>query len=239
MTVQDRVVVVAGATGGLGSVVAGKFAAAGARLALLGRGLEKLQALAADLGLDAERALPLAVDVSNAAAAETSAAAVQAHFGRVDVYLHLVGGWAGGKPLVETPAEDLTSMLDQHVWSTFAMAQAYVPRLVANGWGRLMAVVSPNGRYPGGNASAYSAGKAAQEALLLSLAQELKGTGVTSNILLVRTIDTGHARLKDPSPKNANHTLPEELAAQMLALCSDEAGMINGARIPLFGAPEP
>jgi NAD(P)-dependent dehydrogenase (short-subunit alcohol dehydrogenase family) len=239
MSVKNRVVVVAGATGGLGSVVAGAFAGEGARLALLGRGLDKLEALAGELGLDADRALPYAVDVSDRAAALACAEAVQAKFGQVDVYLHLVGGWAGGKPLADTPAEDLTSMLDQHVWSTFAMTQAFVPRLVANGWGRVLAVVSPGGRYPAGNASAYAAAKAAQEGLLLSLAQELKGTGVTSNILLVRTIDTKHERLNAPSAKNANWTLPEELAAAMLFLCRDEAGTVNGARIPLFGGPEP
>ncbi len=239
MTLNNRVVVIAGATGGLGSMVARAFAAEGARLVLLGRGLDKLEALAGELGLGADRALPLAVDVSNAEEAEASAAAVQAHFGQVDVYLHLVGGWAGGKPLTETPASDLTSMLDQHVWSTFAMTRAYVPRLLANGWGRIMAVVSPNGRYPAGKASAYSAGKAAQEALLLSLAEELKGTGVTSNILLVRTIDTKHERVNAPAAGNANWTLPEELAAQMVSLCREEAGVINGARIPMFGSPEP
>lgn len=239
MTLNERVVVIAGATGGLGSVVASRFAAEGARLALLGRKLESLQELADGLGLDADRALPLAVDVSNAEEANDSAAAVQAHFGRVDVYLHLVGGWVGGKPLTETLASDLTNMLDQHVWSTFVMTKAYVPQLVANRWGRIMAVVSPNGRYPAGKASAYSAGKAAQEALLLSLAEELKGTGVTSNILLVRTIDTKHERVNAPAAGNANWTLPEELAAQMVSLCREESGMINGARIPMFGGPEP
>ncbi|TAK11031.1 MAG: SDR family oxidoreductase [Anaerolineae bacterium] len=239
MAIKDRVVVVAGATGGLGGVVCAAFAAQGARLALLGRDEERLQAVADELGLKEDRALPHVIDVSNAEAAEACAAAVQKKWGRVDVYLHLVGGWAGGKPLPETPADDLTSMLDQHVWSTFHMAHAFVPRLVANGWGRIMAVVSPGGRYPAGKASAYAAGKAAQEALLLSLAQELKGTGVTSNILLVRTIDTKHERVNAPSEKNASNTLPEELAAMMVNLCSDEAGTINGARIPLFGGPEP
>ncbi|MBI3159371.1 MAG: SDR family oxidoreductase [Chloroflexi bacterium] len=239
MSVNGRVVVVAGATGGLGSVVARTFAGEGARLALLGRGLDKLEALAAELGLNADQALPYAVDVSDGETARACAEAVQTKFGRVDVYLHLVGGWAGGKPLVDTPADDLTSMLHQHVWSTFAMTQAFVPRLLANGWGRVMAVVSPGGRYPAGNASPYAAAKAAQEGLLLSLAQELKGSGVTSNILLVRTIDTKHERLNAPSEKNANWTLPEELAAAMLYLCCEEAGTINGARIPLFGGPEP
>lgn len=75
------------------------------------------------------------------------------------------------------------------------------------------------------------------EALLLSLAQELKGSGVTANLLMVKTIDVAHERQINPSEKNRGWTSPEEISATLLHLCSDEAGMINGARIPLYGEP--
>ncbi|MDQ3929289.1 MAG: SDR family oxidoreductase, partial [Chloroflexota bacterium] len=81
----------------------------------------------------------------------------------------------------------------------------------------------------------YVAGKAAQEALILTLARELAGSGVTANILQVRTIDTKHERDAQKTSKNANWTTPEEIASAVLYLCSNEAHVVNGARIPLYG----
>jgi NAD(P)-dependent dehydrogenase (short-subunit alcohol dehydrogenase family) len=79
--------------------------------------------------------------------------------------------------------------------------------------------------------------KAAQEALILTLAQELKDSGVTANIVQVRVIDVDHQRDRAPTPQNSAWTTPEELAALILYLCSEGAGAINGARIPLYGSP--
>jgi len=70
---------------------------------------------------------------------------------------------------------------------------------------------------------------------VLSLAREVANTGVTANILQVKTIDAAHERDRQPAPKNAAWTTPEEITAAILYLCSDEAHVINGARIPLYG----
>jgi NAD(P)-dependent dehydrogenase (short-subunit alcohol dehydrogenase family) len=70
---------------------------------------------------------------------------------------------------------------------------------------------------------------------MLTLAQEVAGTGVTANIIQVRTIDMQHERERAPSAQNAFWTTPEEIAAAMLYLCSDEGQVVNGARIPLYG----
>ncbi len=70
---------------------------------------------------------------------------------------------------------------------------------------------------------------------MLTLAQELKSTGVTANVLRVRTIDVNHERLRDGTPRTAAWTTPEEIAGAILYLCSDEAGMVNAARLPLYG----
>jgi hypothetical protein len=77
--------------------------------------------------------------------------------------------------------------------------------------------------------------RAGEEALLMTLANEVKGTGVTSNVIRVRTIDDDHLREKEPSEKNWGWTLPEEIAEMLIFLCSEEGGRINGAIIPQFG----
>ncbi len=127
-------------------------------------------------------------------------------------------------------------MLQQHLWTTFYVAQAFVPHLVANGWGRIMAVSSPTATRPAAKSAPYAAGKAAQEALLLTLAQELAGSGVTANLLVVRAIDTQHRRDSERTAETANWTTPEEIASAIVYLCSDAAGVVNGARMPLYGA---
>jgi NAD(P)-dependent dehydrogenase (short-subunit alcohol dehydrogenase family) len=135
---------------------------------------------------------------------------------------HLVGGWVGGQDLVSTPAEDLGSMLDQHVWTTFHVLQAFVPQLVRSGYGRVFVVSSPVTVSPSAKSAPYAAAKAAEEALLLTLAHEVKGSGVTANVFQVRSIGPDGAR-------------SEEIVAAMLYLCSAEGGQVNGARLPLLG----
>jgi NAD(P)-dependent dehydrogenase (short-subunit alcohol dehydrogenase family) len=68
------------------------------------------------------------------------------------------------------------------------------------------------------------------------MAEELKHTGVTANILRVRTIDVRHERETSPTPKNAAWTTPEEIWSAIEFLCTDAAGAINGARLPLYGS---
>jgi NAD(P)-dependent dehydrogenase (short-subunit alcohol dehydrogenase family) len=237
MGISERVVVITGATGGLGRVVARSMAEAGARLVLVSSNAEKLQALKRDLNLNEAQALTLAVDLSLPEAARAVLEAVVAKFGRADALLHFVGGWIGGSPVDEVAGEDISKMLQQHLWTTFYMAQVFSAHMAGNGWGRMIIVSSPSAASPPANGAPYAIGKAAQETLMLTLAEEHKGTGVTFNVLRVRAIDVEHKRDAQPSPKTASWTTPEEIAAAILYLCSQEAGRINGARVPLYGSP--
>jgi NAD(P)-dependent dehydrogenase (short-subunit alcohol dehydrogenase family) len=196
----------------------------------------KLDALGQELGLPAKRWLAQAADLRDRAAVQSAAESVLRAFGRVDILLQLVGGWVGGKELAATDARDLTSMLDQHVWTTFHVLQAFIPHLAASGRGRVVVVSSPVASRPPAKMGVYAAAKAAEEALILTLAQEARDKGVTANVLQVRAIDVQHKRDKEPSSSNASWTTPEEIATAILYLCSPDAGMINGARLPLTGS---
>jgi len=235
MDLRERVAIVTGATGSLGRVVTGDLAASGARLALLGTRLDRLEAVATELGLEPDRWLGRAADLTDPEAAATAVDDVVRHFGRADILVHVIGGWSGGTAVVETPSEAYRSMLDQHLWTTLHVVRALVPHLAAGGWGRIVAISSPVASDPPAKMSAYAVGKAAQEALLATLAREVAGTGTTVNLLLVRTIDAERVRDADPTPKNASWTTPEEISAAVGYLLTQEAGVVNGARIPLFG----
>lgn len=235
MELLDRVAIVTGATGNLGRVVARDLAAAGARLALLGTRLDRLEAVATELGLAPDRWYGHAVDLKEAEATSSAVEEVVAHFGRADILVHVIGGWSGGTTVTETPLDAFTSMLDQHLWTTLNVTRALVPHLVAGGWGRIVAISSPVASDPPPKMAAYAVGKAAQEALLATLSREVAGTGTTVNLLLVRTIDGNHVRDSEPTAKNATWTTPEEISAALSYLLSAEGSVVNGARIPLYG----
>jgi NAD(P)-dependent dehydrogenase (short-subunit alcohol dehydrogenase family) len=235
MELAERVIVITGATGGVGRVAAQAFADLGARLALVGSDQGRLDRLVDSLPANPERIMAQRADLRQPDEARAAAQAINERFGAIHVVLHLVGGWTGGAPIVDSDPADLASMLEQHVWTTWHMLQAFVPYQIAAGWGRQLIVSSPVASAPQAKSSVYAAAKAAEEALLLTLAQEIDGSGVTANIIQVRAVDAEHQRDKAPSANNAGWTSPEEVIAAMRFLCSAEAGLINGARLPFLG----
>ena len=235
MGLTDRVVAIPGATGAAGRAAVTAFAAEGCKVGLIGTDADKLRNLAADLELDEGRWQGAAGDVTSAEEVHRVVDEISGALGPVDVLVHVVGGWLGGTPAVELDPADVATSFDQHAFSTLHMVQAVVPGMQERGWGRVMAISQPLATEPGPRGGGYLMAKAAQEVLLRSLARDLAGSGVTANLLIVKTIDAKHERDAEPTTKNAQWTTPEEIAATMVMLCSDEAATINGARIPLFG----
>jgi NAD(P)-dependent dehydrogenase (short-subunit alcohol dehydrogenase family) len=222
---MNKTIVITGATGALGNLTAQTFAAQGYALALLGNDQNKLDVLTRDLNLPNERLFTSSVDLRNGQAVQDSAEAVANKFGRVHALIHLVGGWVGGKTLAESNADELTSMLGQHVWTTFNLFQAFSPLLAANNWGRVITISPSTVSNPPAKRGVYTATKAAQDTLVLTLAAELKESGVTANIIQVRAIDVEN---------KGTGTTPAEIVGAMQYLFADEAGKITGARIPLY-----
>jgi len=237
MEIKDRVAVITGSTGGLGRVVTRRLADQGLHLSLFSSNRDKLENLVNEIELSAERTHIQALDFRQPDAARMALQTTLEKFGRADMLLHFVGGWTGGVPLVNVEDTKLEEMIQQHVWTTFRLAKAFVPTFQANGWGRMIVISSPVAGLPTANSAPYAAAKASQEALVLALAQENRGTGVTANIIRVQTIDVKHQRDQEPTSKNISWTTPEEIAGAVQYLISDDAGMVNGARMPLFGKP--
>ncbi|GAB4455684.1 MAG: 3-oxoacyl-ACP reductase FabG [Anaerolineales bacterium] len=222
---EGKTIVITGATGALGQKTAHTFAEMGHNLALLANNQAKLDSLLASLNLPASRLLASIIDLRDEQAVRDSAEAVAAKFGSLHALIHLVGGWVGGKTLPETSPNDLTFMLDQHVWTTFHLFRAFAPKLAASGWGRVIVVSASTVANPPGKSGVYTTAKAAQENLVLTLAAELKEHGVTANIIQVRAIDVEN---------KGTGTTPDVIVAAMQYLFSDQAAKVNGARIPLY-----
>ena len=222
---NNKVVLITGATGALGSKAAHAFAAQGHNLVLLDNDQGKLDSLTRDLNLSAERLFASVVDLRNGDAVRATAEAIATRFGGIHALIHLVGGWVGGKSIPDTSVQDLDFMLGQHVWTTFHLFQYFTPQLIKNKWGRVIVVSASTVPNPPGNAGAYTAAKAAQENLILTLSAELKDKGVTANIIQVRAIDVN---------QSGKGTTPDEIVAAMLYLFSAEASKVSGARMPVY-----
>ena len=154
--------------------------------------------MARDLGLSDDRWVAAVGDVRQRDGARSAVESVTAAFERVDVLIHLVGGYTAGTPIAELDPADIAGMLDQHLWTTLHLAQAVIPGMVERGWGRVLAVSPPVASEPPAKMAPYAIGKAAQEVLLRTLAREVGGTGVTVNLVIVKAIDEEGVRATDP-----------------------------------------
>jgi NAD(P)-dependent dehydrogenase (short-subunit alcohol dehydrogenase family) len=230
-----QIVAISGAAGGLGPTVARAFLEAGASLAVAGRDESRLVRMLDTIGAPPDRRLATAADLSDPEAAAAWAGAVTARFGKVDVLLHLVGGYAGGGALSDLKAADWQMLHTMLVLTTFAVVRAFAGPLKSAGSGRFIGVTSPKAQAPTARSALYAMAKAASDALVLSLADELRGSGATANLVVVDSIEEPPKAGTGTRAPYGKSTPAGEIAAAMLFLCSPQAATINGVRLPLTG----
>jgi NAD(P)-dependent dehydrogenase (short-subunit alcohol dehydrogenase family) len=232
---SGRVTLVAGGTGGLGRSVSLAFLEAGARVIVTYRKQEEFDLLKAKASGDASRLEGQQADVTDEAAVKVYVNEVFARHGRLDALVNTVGGYAGGTKLWELDAKVFDSMLNLNLRSGFALSRAAARVMLKQGHGAIVNVASKAGLDHGAGEAAYAASKAAALAMIDSLAADLKGTGVRVNSVLPSIIDTEINRKAMPKADFGKWPKPEEIARVILFLCSDDARVIHGASIPVYG----
>ncbi len=150
-----------------------------------------------------------------------------------NVLVHVVGGFAGGNPVGATSDAVFDRMIDLNLRSAFYMFREAAPPMLEAGQGRIIAVGSRAGAEPGPNLSAYVVSKAGLHALVRSVSLEVAGTGVTVNAILPSVIDTPANRRAMPHADTSAWVKPEAIAKTVVWLASDEAAVVNGALIPV------
>jgi NAD(P)-dependent dehydrogenase (short-subunit alcohol dehydrogenase family) len=232
---QDRVAVITGGTGALGGVVTRLFVAEGAHVVVPCRKVEDAQMLQEELGDRAGTLLAERVDVTNGAALTRFVDGAVDKLGRLDYLVNVIGGFAGGRPLYETDEATWDHMMELNLRSVYLACHAAVPHLLRTGRGAIVNVSSRAAVEPAPNFSAYAVSKAGVVTLTSVLALELKGRGISVNAVLPGTIDTPNNRAGARPEEIARWTKPEEIARVIRWLCSDEAAIISGAAIPVYG----
>lgn len=230
-----KTAIVTGGTGGLGRALAPRLIAKNYRLAITYLIPEEAEALESRLAPDPEQVFLRRVDSSDPEAVTTFVKDAAERFGTVDALVALVGGWAGGKDVEETDDVRFERMIDLNLRSTFYAVRAVLPILRAAGRGRIVtvgsraAVDNPSGQ------AAFNLAKAGVVSLTKSVANELRGTEITANALLPSLIDTPATREAMPYSDYVDWPSPEEIAAVIDFMLSDDSAVLNGATVPVYG----
>ena len=232
---SGKTILVAGGTGGLGNAVSLAFLEEGARVVTTYRKEEEYVALKKAAGAKAAALQGSLVDVTDERATAELIAGIVARHGRLDALVNTVGGYAGGVTLWELETKVFDTMLSLNLRSGYALARAVLPVMLKQRQGSIVNVAAKAAFDHGAGAAAYAASKAAAVALMDSLAADVKGTGVRVNSILPSIIDTAVNRKAIPNADFTAWPKPEKIAQVILFLCSDNAAVIHGAAVPVYG----
>ncbi|MDO9298828.1 3-oxoacyl-ACP reductase FabG [Bradyrhizobium sp.] len=223
---DGKVVIVTGASGALGSVVAEAALARGARVAGLDHAASQLSATANRIELGG-------VDLSDATETGKAIDAVVAHFGKLDALINIAGGFAF-EAVAEGDPRTWQHMYALNVLTALNASRAAIPHLVASASARIVNIGAIGALQAGAGMGAYAASKAGVHRLTEALAAEWKGK-ITVNAVLPSIIDTSANRASMPKADFTKWVTPQELADVILFLVSDAASAVTGALLPVSG----
>ncbi len=238
----NRIAVVTGASRGIGRACALELAKAGAKVALAARQIERLEEVAGEIRSAGGDAFVVSMDLSSHDSIKEGFAAVAAHFGAVNILVNNAAVTRDGLALRMKPA-DWDAVIQTNLSGTFYCIQQVLSPMIRERWGRIVNVSSVVGEAGNAGQANYVASKAGVIGLTKALAQEMGSRSVTVNAVAPGFIDTDMtAVLKDEvkAAVLANIPLkrfgrPEDVAAAVRFLCSDEAGFITGHVLDVNG----
>jgi NAD(P)-dependent dehydrogenase (short-subunit alcohol dehydrogenase family) len=246
---RDRVVLITGAAGGLGSAAARRFAAEGARLALLDRDGEAVTQLAAQLAAQGREALPLPANVADERSLADAIGRAERHFGRIDVIFNNAGIGGSDVSAVEMPVSAWDEVIAINLRGVFLGCKHGVPALKRAGGGAIVNMGSSTGRHDtitGG--AAYMASKAAVEAFTKALAIQVAPDRIRANTICPGIIQTQLSFKQQERGDEAQFFTefaariplgrvgqPGDVAAAVAFLASDQASHITGAALLIDG----
>lgn len=235
---SGRVALITGGLGGLGASVAQAFARSGANVVIAGsqERPEQLTSVQAPLGDLADRVSFIQANALEEDQVEALVRTTVERHGRLDILVNTVGGWMAGQPVTSLERATWRRMLDINLDAAFLLSKHAARPMQQQRWGRILHVSSRGARLGRRNAAAYAVAKNAVLTLTEIQAEELRESGVTVNAILPSIVDTPANRASMPTADFDRWPKADEVAAVLLFLASEDAGLISGASIPVYGA---
>lgn len=202
-----KLVLVTGASSGIGEATALRYGAAGAHVLLLARNAERLYGVAHAIRAGGGTATAFPLDLQGSEATRDTAARIEAEIGTPDLLINNAGAgrWLA---LSETSPEEARAMIDVPYLAAFNLTRAFAPAMIARGAGGLVFVTSPASYLAWPNASAYIAARRALAGFAEALQSELKGTGIAVTLVVLGNVDTPYWEHNPDSLKNVPHADP-------------------------------
>jgi NAD(P)-dependent dehydrogenase (short-subunit alcohol dehydrogenase family) len=225
---EGKVAIVTGADGGLGRSVTQALLDSGSTVVGTSRKIQTAE-------FEHPSFLGIPADISNEEVAGQLVDQVVSRFGRLDVVVHTVGGYAGGQAVVDTDDDTFQRMMDLNLKPLLHMLRAAIGPLRKSGAGCVIAVGSRAAIEPGSGVGAYSASKAAMLSVMKTVALENKDAGLRANVILPGTIDTPANRQSSPDADFSKWVRPASIASLITWLAGDAGKEISGAAIPIYG----
>ena len=228
---SNKVVLITGGTGALGSTLVKKFIDSSALTIstfVNDPGAEKLKTANHKLEL-------IKLDITKEEQILKTIPILVEKFGKIDILVNLVGGYLGGKAAVELAESDWTAMMDLNLKSAFLISKYVIPIMKSGKGGNIVHISSRTGLKSDGYDSAYAASKAGLIRFVEATSQELHGDNINVNCILPTIIDTEANRRAMPNADFKKWLSKEDLANVILFLCSSASKVINGAVIPTYG----
>jgi 2-dehydro-3-deoxy-L-rhamnonate dehydrogenase (NAD+) len=237
---QGRHAVVTGGAAGLGFAIAQRLLASGGSVTLWDRDPAALQRAVAQLGAGARS---VEVDVSHQASVQAAVQATRQHAARIDALVNSAGITGPNVKVWEYPVDAWRQVMDVNLTGLFLCCREVVPAMREAGYGRIVNIASVAGKDGNPNASAYSASKAAVIALTKSLGKELADTDVRVNCVTPAAVKTAifdqmseqHIQFMLSKIPMGRFGTPEEIAALVAWLCTEDCSFSTGAVFDLSG----
>jgi NAD(P)-dependent dehydrogenase (short-subunit alcohol dehydrogenase family) len=239
-----KVALITGASKGLGKAMALALAGAGAKLALVSRNREQLDAVADEIRAAGGEAQVFVADVAREDQVARLEREVAAAFGRIDILINNAGINIR-KPLTDFTLEEWNSVIDTNLTSVFLMCRAFVPHMKSHGYGRILNMTSTMSHVSLPLRSAYSSSKAALLGLTRALALELAPEAITVNGISPGPFATEMNTALIENPEVNRQFLSkvplgrwgkvEEIGQLALYLCSEDAGFVTGTDVLIDG----
>jgi len=234
-SLKDKIAIITGAVGNLGTATARAFQQAGARTVLVDRSPDRLSSVFADISKSKDHFLAGGVDLSEPDSLSKLIEQTLTRFGRVDVLVNTVGAFRGGKPLHEADPADWDFLFNANVRTTLLCCRAVIPQMLKQKGGKIINVSSREGLEAHAGFAAYSASKSAVLRLTESLSAELKTSDINVNCIMPSVIDTPQNRVAMPKADFSTWVEPAAIADVIAFLASDASRAINGVALPVFG----